>query len=100
MSVQDKEAEILAFQMIPTDKWLDAPQTYKAKRKHLKMLGLLGKGMEKGILLLDAGCGPGTYGIILAEEGFRVVGVDIVQKAVDKARERAANKKVNFTAFK
>jgi len=30
-----------------------------------------------GALLLDAGCGTGTYSIALAKKGYRVAGIDL-----------------------
>jgi len=38
---------------------------------------------------LDVGCGTGTQAVWLAQEGFQVVGVDIVPRAIEQARERA-----------
>jgi SAM-dependent methyltransferase len=37
---------------------------------------------------LDLGCGSGIWGIKLAQRGWQVTGVDIVDKALDRARER------------
>ena len=47
---------------------------------------------------LDLGCGTGTYSVILAEEGYEVIGVDFVEAALDMARNRArdANVTVDF----
>lgn len=38
---------------------------------------------------LDLGCGSGIWSVHLAERGWQVTGVDIVPKAIRKARERA-----------
>lgn len=38
---------------------------------------------------LDLGCGSGHWAIELAARGWRVTGIDIVPKAIGKARERA-----------
>jgi SAM-dependent methyltransferase len=38
---------------------------------------------------LDLGCGSGIWSVILAQRGWQVTGIDIVQKAVSRARERA-----------
>ncbi len=38
---------------------------------------------------LDLGCGTGVWSVRLAQRGWEVTGVDIVQKAVHAARERA-----------
>lgn len=76
---------------IPPDEWLNNPKVQEAKKKHLKLLGLL-EGEAEG-LILDAGCGPGTYGIILANKhNLKVVGIDISKIAIRKARDRAFQK--------
>ncbi len=38
---------------------------------------------------LDLGCGSGVWGVPLAQRGWQVTSVDIVDKALDRARERA-----------
>jgi SAM-dependent methyltransferase len=38
---------------------------------------------------LDLGCGSGIWGVHLAKRGWQVTGVDLVGKAVRRARERA-----------
>jgi SAM-dependent methyltransferase len=38
---------------------------------------------------LDLGCGSGIWSVILAQRGWQVTGVDIVPKAVSRARDRA-----------
>lgn len=39
---------------------------------------------------LDAGCGTGRHAVALAERGWAVTGVDLVDHALEQARERAA----------
>jgi cyclopropane fatty-acyl-phospholipid synthase-like methyltransferase len=38
---------------------------------------------------LDLGCGSGVWGVPLAKRGWQVTGVDIVDQALQRARERA-----------
>ncbi len=49
---------------------------------------------------LDLGCGTGTNVIYLAQHGWQATGVDFVQKAIGKARQKAdqAGVAVNFYA--
>jgi sterol 24-C-methyltransferase len=42
--------------------------------------------LEKGPKVLDAGCGAGYVAIHLAEEGYRVHGIDVVDHHIVKAR--------------
>ena len=37
---------------------------------------------------LDLGCGSGVWGVKLAERGWQVTGIDMVEKALQRARER------------
>lgn len=39
---------------------------------------------------LDLGCGSAVWGVRLAERGWQVTGIDIVEKAIDRARDRVA----------
>jgi SAM-dependent methyltransferase len=40
--------------------------------------------------IVDVGCGSGDLSIALAQEGRRVIGVDFVPAAIERAREKAA----------
>ncbi len=93
MKGQDKATEIRVSSTVPGDEWLDNPRGYHARRAHLELLQLI---PSPGQLVLDAGCGPGTYGIILAEEGNEVIGVDISADSVRVAKGRASNKGARF----
>lgn len=44
---------------------------------------------------LDIGCGTGTNAIWLAEQGFSVVGVDLAPLAIEKARAKSADAKLD-----
>jgi ubiquinone/menaquinone biosynthesis C-methylase UbiE len=93
MKVQDKKAEMDVGSVVPDDEWLDDKRTYRIKRTHLELLKVI---PLQGRLILDAGCGPGTYGIILAEEGNDVIGIDISTDFVRKARDRGNQKALRF----
>ncbi len=91
---QDKQAEIrLSEREVTEDTWEDSAAQHQVRRK---TVGLLRSILSKNQLILDAGCGPGTYGLILAEQGYRVVGLDISQKTLELARRRAAGKGLAF----
>ncbi len=51
------------------------------------LVGALGR--ERGMRVLDVGCGPGRHAHALAARGIACHGVDISQRFVDLARERA-----------
>lgn len=91
---QDKQAEMGESGVMPDERSLDDPRAYGSWKKRLELL--LGSSAPKG-LILDAGCGPGTSGIILAEMGGAVIGIDISSQAVVVAKERARRKGVNFS---
>ena len=46
---------------------------------------------------LDLGCGSGLHAVTLAQRGWDVTGVDLIGKALDRARRRAAAAGVNAT---
>ncbi len=46
-------------------------------------------GPLRGRVVLDAGCGDGTYGLAAAERGAAVTGVDLSTAMLDAARTRA-----------
>ncbi len=45
-----------------------------------------------GSHLLEYGCGPNSYAFMLAEQGARVVGIDISDTAIEQMRERATQR--------
>jgi len=49
---------------------------------------------------LDIGCGSGIWGINLSKRGWEVTSVDIVDKALQRARERIAKEGVNVKLVK
>lgn len=56
------------------------------------------KYLDKGDNILDAGCGSGRDSILLAKKGFSVVGIEISNTAIEKAKKFAAeqNLKIPF----
>jgi cyclopropane fatty-acyl-phospholipid synthase-like methyltransferase len=49
---------------------------------------------------LDLGCGSGIWGVQLAKRGWQVTGIDSVDKAVSRARERISNEGVEMHVVK
>ena len=49
---------------------------------------------------LDLGTGSGIWGIELAKRGWQVTGIDIVEKALERARERIQRASVNMQLVK
>lgn len=57
------------------------------KRQAWKQL-ILENAPDKEVLkILDAGCGPGFFPIILGEEGHEVTGIDITENMIARAKE-------------
>ena len=45
---------------------------------------------------LDIGTGNGVWGVQLAKRGWRVTGIDVVEKAIDRARQRCEDEGVDM----
>lgn len=94
MKAQDKEAEMAVGSGTPEDEWLEDSGGYQVRKVHLELLGLI---PSRNQLIFDAGCGPGTYGLMLAAEDNKVVGVEISRESTEVARDRAQEKRVSFS---
>lgn len=55
---------------------------------------------KKGEKVLDIGCGTGNFSIKLAEKGAEVVGIDVSEPMLAKARKKAENKNLNIKFYK
>ena len=53
---------------------------------------------QQEVTVLDLGCGTGTHAIKLAKEGFKVIGIDISEKMIKRAIEKAKKEDV-FVEF-
>ena len=53
--------------------------------------------IDKGGKILDVGCGPGTYSIILADNGNNVTGIDFAEHMVRKAAMKSVGKNIQYT---
>lgn len=47
--------------------------------------------LEKGSLILDAGCGSGRDARVFTERGYRVIGIDLSEKLLEIAKKNAPN---------
>ena len=69
-----------------TPPWeIDAPQPH--------VMQLAAEGGFTGAVL-DVGCGTGENALHLAEAGHEVVGVDMVESAIERARDKARRRKL------
>ena len=50
---------------------------------------------EGALKILDAGCGPGFFEIVLSELGHDVTGIDITENMIARARENVASENAN-----
>lgn len=68
------------------------------RRQTWKDLILSNAPKKKTLDILDAGCGPGFFSIILGEEGHHVTGIDITENMIARARENveAQGQKANL----
>jgi len=53
-------------------------------------------GADKGKRILDLGCGTGRHAIELARRGYRVIGADLSESQLARAREKAATAGVSI----
>jgi SAM-dependent methyltransferase len=49
---------------------------------------------------LDLGCGSAVWGVALAERGWQVTGIDLVEKSLERARERVRDAGVEMQLIK
>lgn len=53
-------------------------------------------GHKKTTKILDIGCGTGRHAIELARRGYKVVGIDLSESQLKRAREKAAQQKLKI----
>ena len=52
-------------------------------------------GLDKNVSILDVGCGTGRHSIELAKRGYKVVGIDLSESQLERAKQKALAAKVN-----
>jgi len=62
------------------------------------VVNLEAQGKIRG-LVLDSGCGTGDNALYLAAKGHSVLGIDISTKAIERAKEKAAEKGIENAKF-
>ncbi len=93
--MQNKEAEMsFSRRELGEGVWADSKSHADLRRKQLNLIMPL---IHERHIVLDAGCGPGTYGIMLALQGIEVIGIDISAESLKLAKERAKKEKSNFS---
>ena len=71
-------------------RYVDGDLPWDSGRPDVHLSGVVdGYGIEPG-KALEVGCGTGTNAVWLAKRGFDVLGQDISETAIAKARARAA----------
>lgn len=71
-------------------------ETFPAARQALAMIDREQDGRQPPYgPALDIGCGTGVWSVRLAQRGWQVTGIDLVPKAIQSARKRAAEAKVD-----
>jgi cyclopropane fatty-acyl-phospholipid synthase-like methyltransferase len=82
------------------DNWFDAAYQgtppWDIGRAQPQFERLAASGQIQG-RVLDAGCGTGENALYLAARGFDVVGIDGSPTAIEKAREKAKERRLNVT---
>jgi 2-polyprenyl-3-methyl-5-hydroxy-6-metoxy-1,4-benzoquinol methylase len=53
-------------------------------------------GYDKATKILDIGCGTGRHSIELTRRGYKVVGIDLSESQLKRAREKAAGQKLKI----
>ncbi|MBU2586090.1 MAG: class I SAM-dependent methyltransferase, partial [Bacteroidetes bacterium] len=53
-------------------------------------------GYNKSFHILDIGCGTGRHSIELAKRGYTVVGIDLSESMLKRAKEKAANENIKI----
>lgn len=53
-------------------------------------------GHDKAVRILDIGCGTGRHSIELAKRGYEIVGIDLSESLLNRAKEKASEKNVQI----
>ena len=82
------------FEGVAVDMWLHALPVEHTHREADRVERLL--GVAPGGEILDVPCGAGRVGLVLAERGYRLTGVDGSSEFLDHARARDVARQVDW----
>jgi SAM-dependent methyltransferase len=71
------------------------PRQWEAAAREAELAAIL-VDLPDGAAVLDMGCGPGRHAVEFARRGFHVTGVDRTVAALDRAKQRAADLKLDI----
>lgn len=88
------------------EEWFDSPLYEKLyanrdEQEAAKLVDLLERilPLDECSKILDLGCGRGRHSISLNREGYDVTGIDLSEKAIETAREKAKNQNLSNIRF-
>jgi methyl halide transferase len=76
-------------------RYLTGDTPWDSGRPSAELVRALDAGLLPGKSALEFGCGTGTNAIELARRGFRVTAIDLADVAIERARAKAREAKVN-----
>ena len=76
------------------------PPYQRLRSEVLNAVATEAAGQRAGVRVLDIGCGPGNFSLMLAEAGFSVIGVDAYAPLISLAQEKRRAQRLANLAFK
>ena len=76
------------------------PPYQRLRSEILKLVAAEATDPRAAVRVLDIGCGPGNFSLMLAEAGFSVVGVDAYAPLISLAQEKRRAQRLANLAFK
>ncbi|WP_078380266.1 class I SAM-dependent methyltransferase [Sutcliffiella halmapala] len=78
------------------DFWHENSENMWLKGSRKTIIPFIKERLQEGSFILDAGCGDGFGSFLLAENNYKVVGIDIAGKMIQKAQEKRIHKNVSY----
>lgn len=76
------------------------PPYQRLRSEVLELVATEAADQRAGVRVLDIGCGPGNFSLMLAEAGFSVIGVDAYGPLISLAQEKRRAQRLANLAFK